>query len=149
MKRGVQRIIWTSILLLWSGMLMGAGSIVGDWKTIDDETGKTKSIVRITKTADDEFEGQVIEILHSDRGPNPKCDKCPGEFKGKPVKGLVILWGLKEDKENQYKGGEILDPTKGKIYKAKVELLENGKLKVRGFIGFALIGRSQFWEPAS
>ncbi len=149
MKRAAQRIIWTSVLVLWSGMLMGAGSIAGDWKTIDDETGKTKSIVRITETEDGEFEGQVIEILHSDRGPNPKCDKCPGEFKGKPVKGLVILWGLKADKKNQYKGGEILDPTKGKIYKAKVELLEDGKLKVRGFIGFALIGRSQIWEPAS
>jgi len=123
-----------------------AGGIEGDWRTIDDVTGKTKSIVRIEQTADGEYEGTVIEILHSDRGPNPLCDDCEGERKGKPVKGMTILWGLKESKRNLYKGGEILDPKNGKIYKAKLKLLEDGDLQVRGFIGFSLLGRSQVWK---
>lgn len=122
------------------------GGIEGEWRTIDDVTGKTKSIVRIERTADGEYEGTVIEILHSDRGPNPLCDDCKGERKGQPVKGMVILWGLKEAKKQQYKGGEILDPKNGKIYKAKLKLLEDGDLQVRGFIGFSLLGRSQVWK---
>jgi uncharacterized protein (DUF2147 family) len=122
------------------------GGIEGDWRTIDDVTGKTKSVVRIVKMVDDEYEGQVIEILHSDRGPNPLCDDCKGERKGQPIKGMVILWGLKETKENRYKGGEILDPKNGKIYKAKLKLREDGDLEVRGFIGFSLLGRSQVWK---
>lgn len=132
-------------------MIMGAlqssaGGIAGDWRTIDDVTGKTKSIVRIEQTADGEYEGTVMEILHSDRGPNPLCDDCEGERKGQPIKGMVILWGLKESKENRYKGGEILDPKNGKIYKAKLKLREDGDLEVRGFIGFSLLGRSQVWK---
>jgi len=130
-----------------AGTFLQAGTVIGDWKTIDDETGVTKSIVRISQNADGELEGQVIEILHSEQGPNPVCKECPGDRKGKPIKGMVILWGLKESGENSWKGGEILDPKKGKIYRAKLSLRDDGKLEVRGFIGFSLIGRTQVWEP--
>ena len=44
-------------------------SPVGRWKTIDDETGKVKSIVEITQAADGTLQGKVVEILQSDRGP--------------------------------------------------------------------------------
>ena len=143
------RYLFTLISLTFiTAFASAADSVVGDWKTIDDVTGKTKSIVRISKTDHGDYEGQVIEILHSDRGPNPLCDDCPGELRGKPVKGLVILWGLKDAKENNWKGGEIIDPKNGKIYKAKLHLREDGKLEVRGFIGISLLGRTQVWEPA-
>jgi len=124
-------------------------AVVGNWRTIDDETGKTKSIVQITESLSGEIQGRVIEILHSNRGPNPLCDNCPGERAGKPVKGMVILWGMSASGDDQWKGGQIIDPTKGKIYKAKLKLREDGKLEVRGFIGFSLIGRTQVWEPDS
>ena len=123
-----------------------ADAVLGNWRTIDDETGKTKSIVKIFQTESGEIQGRVIEILHSDRGPNPLCDNCPGERAGKPVKGMVILWGMSPDGENAYTGGKIIDPSKGKVYKAKLKLREDGKLEVRGFIGFSLIGRTQVWE---
>ena len=71
-------------------------SPVGRWKTIDDETGKVKSIVEVTEV-NGTLQGKVVEILHSDRGPNPVCDKCDGANKNKPVKGMTILWGLKKD----------------------------------------------------
>jgi uncharacterized protein (DUF2147 family) len=59
--------------------------------------------------------------------------------------GLVIMKGLKPDGD-EYSGGTILDPKEGKVYKCKIEVLENGnKQKVRGFIGFSLIGGNQFW----
>ena len=55
------------------------------------------------------------------------------------------MWGLKKD-GNEFKGGEILDPENGKIYRCKMKLVDGGKkLDVRGFIGIALIGRTQTW----
>lgn len=116
-------------------------SPVGRWKTIDDETGKVKSIVEITET-NGTLQGKVVEVLQSDRGPNPVCDKCEGANKNKPVKGMTILWGLKKD-GNQWTGGTVLDPAKGKTYKSKVKLLEANKLGMSGCIAF--ICREQVW----
>lgn len=122
--------------------------ITGNWRTIDDESGKAKSIVQISLSEEGQLEGKVIEILHSERGLNPICEKCPGDKKGKPVKGLVILWGMQKQAPGEWAGGRILDPRKGKVYKAKLRLREDGKLEVRGFIGFSFLGRTQVWEPA-
>jgi uncharacterized protein (DUF2147 family) len=118
-------------------------SPVGRWKTIDDETGKVKSIVEITKAANGTLQGKVVEVLQSDRGPNPTCDKCSGANKDKPVKGMTILWGLKPDGD-EWSGGTVLDPAKGKTYKSKLELLEGGKkLGMSGCVAF--ICRQQVW----
>ena len=114
----------------------------GRWKTIDDETGKVKSIVEITEAANGTLQGKVVEILHSERGPNPTCDKCRGANKDKPVKGMTILWGLRAD-DDEWTGGTVLDPAKGKTYKAKVEMLGPDKLGMSGCIAF--ICRQQVW----
>ena len=125
-------------------MIASAQSPVGKWKTIDDETGKAKSIVEITEASNGTLQGRVIEILSSDRGPNPTCDKCSGANKGKPVKGMVILWGLKPDGNGKWAGGTVLDPAKGKTYKSKLELKSGGdKLGMSGCIAF--ICREQTW----
>ncbi|MEB1528887.1 DUF2147 domain-containing protein [Xanthomonas sp. WHRI 7945] len=121
-------------------------SPVGRWQTIDDETGKPKSIVQIEQAGNGTLSGKVIEILQSDKGPNPLCDKCDGAQKGKPIKGMTILWGLKPDGTATWSGGSVLDPAKGKTYKAKVTLSDGGKkLQMRGYIGIEALGRTQTW----
>ncbi|MFC3703109.1 DUF2147 domain-containing protein [Reinekea marina] len=116
----------------------------GTWKTIDDETGKAKSLVKIWIDKG-ELKGQIIELLNPSE-PNPVCKECKGSRKNKPIEGMVFVWGLEKDGD-EWTGGKILDPNNGKEYKANLELIENGKkLSVRGFIGFALIGRTQVWE---
>ncbi len=123
-----------------------AQSPVGTWTTIDDKTQKPKSVVEIYQAKDGSLAGRVTEILQSDRGPNPVCDKCSGDRKDKPVKGMVILWGIKQNGDT-WDGGKILDPASGKVYSVKVTPIENGsKLEVRGFMGFSLLGRSQTWN---
>jgi len=118
---------------------------VGTWTTIDDATGKPKSIVQITES-NGTLEGKVLEVLQSEQGAHPVCKECDGERKDKPVEGMVIMWGVKQDGD-EWDGGKILDPKNGKTYKVKLKLLENGaKLDVHGYIGFSLIGRSQVWE---
>ena len=119
-------------------------SPIGKWKTIDDETGKAKSIVEITQASNGTLQGRVIEILQSDRGPNPTCDKCSGANKGKPVKGMTILWGLRPDGAGKWAGGTVLDPAKGKTYKSKLEIKDGGKkLGMSGCVAF--ICREQTW----
>ncbi|KGK59131.1 uncharacterized protein (DUF2147 family) [Xanthomonas arboricola] len=127
-------------------LAQASDSPVGRWKTIDDETGKPKSVVQIEQAANGTLSGKVVEILQSAKGPNPLCDKCEGERKGKPIKGMTILWGLKADGTAVWDGGSVLDPAKGKTYKAKITLTEGGKkLQMRGYVGIEALGRTQTW----
>ena len=75
---------------------------------------------------------------------NSVCDKCEGENKGKPVSGMVIMKDLEKDGD-EYNGGTILDPESGSVYKCYIKLVEDDKLKLRGYIGFAALGRTQYW----
>lgn len=120
-------------------------SPVGLWKTIDDKSGKPKSLVRIADVGG-ELRGTVEKLFREpSEDPNPKCDKCTDERKDKPVIGMTIITGMKADGDH-FAGGQILDPNNGKIYKSKMEVEDKGrKLKVRGYIGVPVLGRSQVW----
>jgi uncharacterized protein (DUF2147 family) len=116
----------------------------GRWTTIDDATGKPKSVVEVYQARDGSFAGHVVEILDTKHGPNPHCVKCSGSNQDKPIKGMVILWGLKPDGEGHWSGGRVLDPENGKTYRSKLELLEGGrKLGMSGCIAFFC--RQQVW----
>ena len=119
-------------------------SIVGKWKTIDDETGKAKSIVEIVKIGEI-FKGRVVELLPPEN-PDKICSKCIGDKHDKPIKGLEIISNMKEIKKNvDWGDGIILDPKNGKTYKGHLKLKDSKTLEVRGYIGISLFGRSQTW----
>ena len=67
-----------------------------------------------------------------------------GADKDKPIEGLVIMKGLEKDGD-EYNGGKILDPKNGKYYKCYITLEEANKLKLRGYIGCSLVGRTEYW----
>ena len=97
--------------------------------------------------ADGRLQGTVQEIFYraDETERNLLCDKCTGPRHNQPIVGMTILWGLSKQ-SGTYGGGEILDPKNGKTYRCKIELVEGGsKLKVRGFIGISLLGRTQTW----
>jgi len=131
-----------TILFLVCTSAMMSQEVVGKWKTIDDNTGDTKSIVEIYEE-DGKIYGKVAEILVEGR-KDAVCKECEGKDKDRPIKGLLIIRGLEKD-GNEYNSGKILDPENGKLYKCYIELEEKDKLKVRGYIGFSLIGRTQYW----
>ncbi|AKS16856.1 DUF2147 domain-containing protein [Xanthomonas campestris pv. campestris] len=146
MRKTFKTLIMALPLAAASLLAQAADSPVGRWKTIDDETGKPKSVVQIEQAANGTLSGKVVEILQSNHGPNPTCDKCDGALKGKPIKGMTILWGLKPDGTAVWGGGSVLDPAKGKTYKAKITLTEGGKkLQMRGYVGIEALGRTQTW----
>ncbi|MDV7137363.1 DUF2147 domain-containing protein [Maribacter sp. TH_r10] len=116
-------------------------SITGQWETYDDETKEKKAIIEIYKT-DNLYFAKIVKSFKSDK--NAVCDNCKGAKKGKPISGLVIIENIKKD-DDEFNGGTILDPENGKIYKCYLELVNKNKLKVRGFLGVSLFGRTQYW----
>ena len=62
------RLVFLIITLLLT-VVTNAQSIVGKWKTIDDETGKTKSIVEIFMK-DGKAYGKIIKLFR-EKGQNP------------------------------------------------------------------------------
>lgn len=138
----MSKLLLTGFIFI-TGIFAYSQSPVGTWKTIDDKTGKEKSYVKIYETKSGKLQGEVVKILTPGR-ENAKCEKCEGDKKGKPIKGMVILWGMEKD-GSEWTGGHILDPNSGKQYKCSMKL--NGdKLEVRGYLGISLLGRTQIWE---
>jgi uncharacterized protein (DUF2147 family) len=117
----------------------------GLWKTIDDKTGKERSLIRITE-AGGVYTGRIDKRLDADAKPTDVCDKCTDERKDKPLQGLVLIRNAKQsaDDKELFEGGDITDPENGKVYRLRLKPLEGGKkLEVRGYIG--PFYRNQTW----
>jgi uncharacterized protein (DUF2147 family) len=130
-------------MAFFSVISFGQNGITGKWKTIDDETGKPISVVEIFENKGKIY-GKVVEIIDP-KSKGKSCTNCSGEDKNKPVLGLTVIKGLTKDGD-EYNGGKILDPKHGKLYKCYINLEEKDKLKVRGYIGISLFGRTQYWH---
>ena len=128
-------------VLLFLSSTIWSQTAVGTWKTIDDEDGKATSHVSIYEE-DGKIYGKVIKLIDPE---STICTKCKDDKKDKPIEGMVILWDLKQKKSNIWDGGKIMDPKNGKEYKCSIELEDANTLKVRGYIGFSLFGRTQVW----
>lgn len=122
-----------------------AQSSIGSWITIDDKTGKQKSIVELFKKGDKLF-GKIKYLFPREGRPdNPVCDKCTDDRKGKPIKGMEIVRELTWN-GSEWEGGTIVDPENGKVYKVKiwVDSDNSDRLKVRGYAG--IFYRTQTWK---
>ena len=126
--------------------VLAADSPVGKWNTVDEKTGKVVSEVELYDQGGKLF-GKITGLTEPNNAQGkPKiCSKCQGDDKDKPIVGLVILKDLSASGD-RYKGGTIVDPEDGKIYKAEV-WPEDGKLKVRGYLG--IFYRTQTWQKGS
>jgi uncharacterized protein (DUF2147 family) len=133
-----------AVMLVTNVVIASETTPAGLWKTIDDKTGKPRSLIRITEN-NGEYSAVVEKgLLATDTG-EAVCDKCTDDRKGQKIVGMTIVKGIKK-KNDSYEGGEILDPDNGKTYKCKMKLDSTGtRLEVRGFIGVSLFGRSQTW----
>jgi uncharacterized protein (DUF2147 family) len=123
-----------------------AATPVGLWQTYDDKKGDLRSTVRIDDQGG-ELVGTIVEtFLRPGEPAHPTCERCPGEFKDKPIVGLRFMWGLRGS-GRQFDGGRVLDPEDGKIYRVKISLSPDGqRLDVRGYVGVSMFGRTQTWK---
>jgi len=132
------------LISLSCASLAAAASPAGLWKSIDDNSGKPRSLIRITENHG-EYSAVIEKGLLASDTPDAVCDKCTDERKGQRIVGMTIVKGIKH-KGDAFEGGEILDPENGKTYRCIMKLDSTGnKLEVRGYIGISLFGRSQIW----
>ena len=155
MKMTAPTLRWAASLLLSLSVQLplaafaNDSSPVGLWKSMDEQSGKPKALIRIADSGG-ELRGKIEKLYQADGSEyQPLCESCDGALKNQPIVGMTILSGMKPD-DGAYGGGQILDPGNGKTYRSKMTLVDSGKkLQVRGYIGTPLLGRTQTWvrEP--
>lgn len=118
-----------------------AQEILGKWETYDDKTKEKKALVEITKT-DGVYSAKIVDKYIGER--DSRCKECEGDKKDQPIIGLVIIEDIKKDGD-EFNGGTILDPESGEVYSCYLKLVNENKLKVRGFLGLSILGRTQYW----
>ena len=132
-------------VILFSYVLISSfqiNEIEGIWITQDDETGKKKSEVLLYRN-EGKLYGKILNLLlEEDKGK--LCVNCKGENKNLPIQGMVIIKDLKII-DKSWEDGTILDPKSGKTYSCYITFEDENTLKVRGYIGFSLLGRTQKW----
>jgi uncharacterized protein (DUF2147 family) len=138
----MKKILAAALCALAAPLAFAQGSPAGLWKTIDDKTGKERSLVRITEGGG-ALVGRIEKRLDPAAKADARCDKCVDDRKDRPVDGLEIIRGARADGD-VWSGGTILDPEEGKVYRLRLKLDEAGrKLEVRGYIG--PFYRNQHW----
>ena len=137
--RRILPILVFSLVLLIGQCVYAEDSILGVWKTIDDDGKTAKSYVEIFERDGVVF-GKIVRLLQ--KPPDQLCDKCKGDKKDKLLLGMEIITGMTK-KGSAYSGGQILDPENGKTYNCKI-WREGDTLKVRGYVAFFF--RTQTWQ---
>jgi uncharacterized protein (DUF2147 family) len=118
-------------------------SVEGLWVTQDDQTNKEKSEVLLYQK-DGKLYGKIVRLLlPEDQGK--LCKECKGDEKNKPISGMVIVKDLILE-DDVWEEGTILDPKSGKVYDCYINLEDANTLKVRGYLGFSFLGRTQIWK---
>lgn len=140
----------TLIALLLNCPMLSVFAAAGDtpspaglWQTYDDSDGSLRSIVEI-REKDGLLSGIVVKPFPRP-GDSEVCTLCEGTLKSHPIVGFPLFNNIKAEGES-WGGGKIIDPKNGKSYSLKLQLQDHGnKLKVRGFLGISLLGRTQYW----
>ena len=139
--------VLVSLIMLFT-LSASAQTCIGTWITIDDDSGKKKSKVKLYKYKGKMY-GKITYLYPGDgNGANPKCVKCSGDRHNKLVLGMQIVRNLYWNGD-EWEGGTIVDPENGKVYKVKIWIDENNssRLNVRGYsYGFY---RTQTWKKVN
>jgi uncharacterized protein (DUF2147 family) len=126
----------------------GEPSAAGFWEQVDEKSGKPESWFHIVEK-DGVYIGTIVKMFQKPGDPPPesfRCTKCEGAEKDAPVLGLTLIKGMKR-KGLGYEDGTIMDPRDGSVYRALMQVSPDGrKLEVRGYLGIALLGRTQTWN---
>jgi len=108
---------------------------VGRWLTQDKE-----AVIAI-EPCGNALCGRIVGITLDHPG-----DALPLDNEGHSQCGLTIIRGGVPDGEQVW-AIRITDPRDGKVYRARMWLDEQHRLRVRGYIGIPLLGRTDTWTP--
>lgn len=137
----------TALLCALTSGAARAHPISGEWTTFDDESGRASSVLRIEERAG-QLTATVIRILDAAKAGR-LCEACSDDRKNQPVQGMQVVRGVAAQAvaPGTWRGGAIVDPKTGKTYDVQFKLIEQAQvLEVRGYLGLAMLGRTQRWQ---
>lgn len=119
--------------------------IVAVWLTGGREPAK----IQIYKSAEN-FYGKITWLKNPVVNGKQRLDKNnpDKEKRNNPIIGLLMLTHFRFDGDKEWKGGYIYDPESGKSYSSFMYLKDKNTLKVRGYVGISLLGRTETWTRA-
>ena len=131
-----------SLISLGAHSQIKADDIIGIWLT----GGKEPAKIQIYKVGE-KFYGKIIWLKNPTENGKQRVDgNNPDKAKqSNPIIGLLMLTGFKFDGDDEWKGGDIYDPESGKTYSSYMYLKDKDTLKVRGYVGISLFGRTETW----
>lgn len=135
-------------LLMFSSLAVSAqkvhsDDIIGVWIA-----GENKAKVQIYRSGN-KYYGKIIWLKEPLKDGKPRVDAKNPDIKQRntPVVGLIVLKDFVYD-DGEWLSGEIYDPSSGKEYSCKITMPNKNTLKVRGYIGISLLGRTEVWKRA-
>lgn len=121
-----------------------ASRIEGVWVT-----AKNDGRVKIQECENGHYCGKLVWTENKSTGKPLKKDvhNPDPEKRDRPILGIRVVKGLEYNAEEDiWENGEIYDPKKGKTYNCYVEMVNEDKLKVRGYVGISMFGRTTYWD---
>jgi uncharacterized protein (DUF2147 family) len=139
-----------AVALLGVVCLAGAGAqqltpklqnAIGHWQVVNSDGSPGGRVD--TYLVDGKLFGRVTEVRPG-RTPQDVCDKCSGKYKNQLIQGMVNMRGFHAEGDD-WVDGTVVDPENGKEYKGKIWAVGKDTLKMRGYVGISLLGRTESW----
>ena len=149
----MKTIRWAKVCLcVLAGLLFAVGAggqelsaklknAIGHWQVVNSDGtpgGKVETYLE-----NGQLFGRVTEVRPG-RTPKDVCDKCSGEYKNQLILGMVIVRNFHAEGDD-WVDGTVVDPENGKEYKGKLWAAGKDALKMRGYVGISLLGRTETW----
>ncbi len=143
----MRKLIYSTLIAIFSiGMATAqetGDKLVGVW-----QPSEGTALVKIDKIGSKYF-GRIVwlkEPMNEEGTPKLDVNNPDESLRSTPLKGYRILKDFSwDDEEGIWKDGTIYDPKNGTTYNCKIELTEENKIEVRGFVGTAVFGRTDVW----
>ncbi len=128
-----------------NAMAQKASDVLGTWLNADEDAH-----IQIYQEGDKYF-GKIVWMLNPNDPETglPKTDNLnPDEaLQSRPRMGLILLKDFVFD-DDEWEDGTIYDPKSGKTYSCYMTFEDQDnldKLKIRGYIGVSLLGKTTYW----
>ena len=145
-QRIASLILIASLISFVSHSQNKADDITGIWLT----GGKEPAKIQVYKSGE-KFYGKIIWLKNPTENGKQRMDgNNPDKAKqSNPIIGLLMFTGFKFDGDDEWKGGDIYDPESGKTYSSYMYLKDKNTLKLRGYVGIFLLGRTETWTRSN
>jgi uncharacterized protein (DUF2147 family) len=137
------RLLFASTLLaaLSTALADDIPAIAGVWLSGDGD-----GWIEISMT-EDTLSGVIAGSPNASPERPDKDEKNPDPaLRDRPLVGLELFAGFEYDGDGRWSGGTIYDPNSGKTYRCIVTVVDIETLKVRGYVGVPLLGRTETWK---